>query len=186
MRLTPYHKWIVAFVLTILLTPAGTSHANDEDIEKAGDILQFVLPGIACASTIILKDWEGLKQFAVGGVVTIAVAQGTKFITEKARPDESDNRSFPSGHTAAAFYGPAFVQFRYGWKYSVPLYIGAAFVGYSRMNTNKHWADDVFFGASAALVINWIFTKPYYEWENVQVSPTGGSTGLGLSFRVQF
>lgn len=66
-----------------------------------------------------------------------------KYTVARTRPGESEATSFPAGHTCAAFLGPTFIHRRYGWKYSVPLYFFAGFVGFSRVYADKHWVGDV-------------------------------------------
>lgn len=67
----------------------------------------------------------------------------------------SDYRSFPSGHTAAAFAAAAAVtaETNIAWPEATAflaptLYIGATLVGVSRMYHNRHWASDVIAGAA--------------------------------------
>jgi membrane-associated phospholipid phosphatase len=64
-------------------------------------------------------------------------------------------RSFPSGHTVAAFAAAAAVTSestrwlpRWKWVIGPAMYGGAALVGLSRMYNNKHWASDVMMGAA--------------------------------------
>jgi membrane-associated phospholipid phosphatase len=68
---------------------------------------------------------------------------------------ESDARSFPSGHTIAAFAAAAAVSNessrwwpKYRWYVGTVMYGGATMVGLSRMFDNKHWASDVMMGAA--------------------------------------
>lgn len=65
-----------------------------------------------------------------------------------------DFRSFPSGHTIAAFAAAAAVtsemnRFSPGtrWVVGPAMFGGAALVGLSRMYDNRHWASDVIAGA---------------------------------------
>ena len=64
-------------------------------------------------------------------------------------------RSFPSGHTVAAFAAAAAVvnetsRWWPSWKWAIgpAMFGGAALVGVSRMYDNKHWASDVMMGAA--------------------------------------
>jgi membrane-associated phospholipid phosphatase len=62
----------------------------------------------------------------------------------------SDNLSFPSGHTSLAFSIATPIATEYKDNIIIPplAYGLASLVGWSRMNDNKHWASDVFIGAS--------------------------------------
>ena len=66
-----------------------------------------------------------------------------------------DYRSFPSGHTTAAFAAASAVTAETSrwwpqsiWYVAPVMYGGAALVGVSRMYHNKHWASDVAMGAA--------------------------------------
>lgn len=68
---------------------------------------------------------------------------------------EEEFRSFPSGHTVAAFAFAAAVTSEAArvwperrWWIGTILYGGAGLVGVSRMYDNKHWASDVIVGAA--------------------------------------
>jgi membrane-associated phospholipid phosphatase len=64
-------------------------------------------------------------------------------------------RSFPSGHSVAAFAAAAAVANEtsrwwpgYKWLIGTAMYGGAGLVGVSRMYNNRHWASDVMMGAA--------------------------------------
>lgn len=66
----------------------------------------------------------------------------------------NDYRSFPSGHSVAAFAAAAAVTAETSrndptstWIVAPIMYGGAALVGISRMYNNQHWASDVLVGA---------------------------------------
>ena len=66
------------------------------------------------------------------------------------RPNGS-TRSFPSGDTAAAFLGPAFILLRYGSQ-AMPFHLVwmtavAVTVAVSRVLIKAHWVHDVVAGA---------------------------------------
>lgn len=83
---------------------------------------------------------------AVNGLLT----QGTKFIVQRRRPD-GGRYSFPSGHTSATFATADVLEQTFGWKVGLPAYIGAAYVGASRLAEQKHYLSDVAFGAAIGL-----------------------------------
>ena len=78
-----------------------------------------------------------------------------KHITAETRPDNSNNLSFPSGHTATAFAAAEFLYQEYKHLsplYGVAGYMAAAATGYLRMQNNKHWLGDVVAGAGVGIV----------------------------------
>ena len=75
----------------------------------------------------------------------MAVVYVLKPIVDRQRPD-GGSQSFPSGHSASAFAGAAFLQRRYGWSYGAPAYAVATFVAYSRVESKRHWTSDVIAG----------------------------------------
>jgi membrane-associated phospholipid phosphatase len=74
-----------------------------------------------------------------------------KFSVPRLRPDHSDLAAFPSGHTSASFALATVAASQWGWDVGVPAYAVAGFVGYSRMESNKHYLSDVLFGAGLGI-----------------------------------
>lgn len=157
-----------------------TAIASDE-IERSGDVIQVLIPAIAYGTTFYLDDAEGRPQFYKSFFTNLAVTHGLKNLIDKKRPTGSD-QSFPSGHTSAAFQGAAFIHKRYGVKYAIPAYIGASFVGYSRVESDKHYTEDVIAGATIGIISSFCFTKPY---KGFVVTPTAnnGSYGIKISMK---
>jgi len=95
---------------------------------------------------LILAKSEALM---LGSVYLIKVS------TQHLRPDGSDYRSFPSGHTAQAFLAASIVHTELRDKsqwYGVGAYALATSVGAFRMLNNKHWEADVFAGAGVGIL----------------------------------
>lgn len=71
------------------------------------------------------------------------------------RPDGSDNRSFPSGHTAMAFMTATMLNKEYGhlspWV-GIGAYTAATTTGLMRIANNKHWLSDVLVGAGIGIL----------------------------------
>ena len=128
---------------------------------KIGDVMQLALPITALSSTYYINDTDGTKSFFKSYLTTVSMTYVIKELSQKRRPDGSDYLSFPSGHTSSAFAGASFVHFRYGFKYSIPLYFLASFTGYSRVESDKHYVEDVLAGAGLAILSSWYFTSPY-------------------------
>jgi len=98
-----------------ILEPNSTHKKWEYVLEDSGDILQIALPAIAGLTTIIKKDWEGTKQFALSYVTGFIVTHSLKKIIRKERPEGRHLfDAFPSGHTTSAFSGASFIQRRYG------------------------------------------------------------------------
>ncbi len=110
--------------------------------------------------------WDMAIICGLSNMLQLGVVQATKHITERERPDGSENNSFPSGHTATAFAGAEFLHQEYGHQsiwISIGGYTVATFVGVSRVLNNRHWVSDVVAGAGIGIlstkVIYW--TYPY-------------------------
>ena len=164
---------IMLFLLLFINIPAysQTPEPNDQThetwefvLEDTGDVLQLALPAIAGITTLIKKDWEGTKQFALSYGTSFIITHSLKKIIRKQRPEGRNLfDAFPSGHTTSAFSGASFIQRRYGWKYGKWAYLGATIVGVSRMEAPNGWHDkwDVLAGVIVGIGSTYIFTTPY-------------------------
>ncbi len=169
----------LSLILLFNLTPLfGKSNT-----ETLGDILAVALPLGAYGTTLYNQDKEGQSQFYKSYGATIATAVALKYTIKEERPDKSNNRSFPSGHTASAFAGASFIHQHYGFKYAIVPYILATYTGYSRVHSNKHFTRDVFAGATIATLSSWYFVEPY---KNLKISPTATSEFQGVRVSYKF
>lgn len=100
---------------------------------------------------------------------------------------KSDYDSFPSMHTASSFAFASVISRTSG---SVPTavasYCAAAFVGYSRMNQNKHWASDVLLGAAIGELAGRVATSHHTRNRSYTFIPTVMEGGGGLSMAGHF
>lgn len=163
-------------VLAVAL-PLGAGEARADAARRAGDIGAVLLPVGAATGALIAKDHQGLRQLALAFGSSMAVVYVLKPLVDRTRPD-GGHQSFPSGHAASAFAGAAFLQMRYGWHLGLPAYAVAAFVGYSRVESKRHYTSDVVAGAAIGIGANLVFTRPR---EHVSVSFDAGRGHAGAS-----
>jgi membrane-associated phospholipid phosphatase len=114
--------FMVMLLLSLLFSNAA--FASDA-VERAGDILQVVLPASGAGIALALNDRDGLTQLAKSGALTLALTFGMKYTIPATRPDGGDH-SFPSGHTSITFSSAEFIRERYGWNYGLPAYVAAS------------------------------------------------------------
>ena len=177
-------KKFLCTYLCLLLPLITVPALAKSSLEKSGDIVHLLLPAAAFGATLVIEDdFQGSWQLIKSGVVSRVAVEGLKYGIDKDRPDGSGDDSFPSGHTADSFASATFIQQRYGWKWAIPAYIGAIFVGYSRVESDKHFVEDVLAGAAIGIISGLYFTESY---SGVTISPTAGNGQYGVSFSGTF
>ncbi len=167
--------------LTLLLGFAVAAPAHAISNDKWDDISTFTeltLLGVALAAPIVQDDWEGEGQAALSIGTAIGIATLGKALIHARRPDNSDNNSFPSGHTSIAFASATTLHRRYGWQVGFPAYAVAALTGTARVAARKHHWYDVVAGAAIGTGAGWFFTDAFND--KVQVTPWADSTGGGV------
>ena len=96
-------------------------------------------------------------------IVELAISETMKVSFNRLRPGEKypgeifpyrviHGKSFPSGHSSLAFSAAASLSIQYKkWYVTVPAYIWAASVGYSRVYLGEHYPSDVLGGAAVGI-----------------------------------
>lgn len=179
-------KHLFFLILAVCLAIPHTAPAQKKAVERSGDVLVFVTPLASLTTTLILKDYQGLKQAAFSGATALAATYALKYIVKKERPDKSDKLSFPSSHTMVTFTGAAFIQRRYGWKYGIPAYLLSSYVAWSRVYADKHDWWDVLGGAAIGIGSSYIFTRPFARKHNLVVNPVLMDKNLGIYASMTF
>lgn len=167
---------LLAALLAAALAPRAVS--ADDLALRAGDVGEVLLPAAALAATALHRDGAGAASLAKAYLSTLAVVYTLKYAVDRERPD-GGRHAFPSGHTASAFVGASFLQRRYGWRYGVPAYAAAGFVGWSRVHADKHHVSDVLAGAALGIGANVLFTE---RRPAVAVSPAAGGLSVTLTW----
>lgn len=122
---------------------------------ESGNVIGSFLfqTGAGFATYGMAKAFDNQKAADVGRdivraqIVSQVMVQALKFTIQRDRPDGSNDKSFPSGHSASAFATATVLQRHYGWKAGLPAYGVASYVALARMAWNRHHASDVVMGA---------------------------------------
>lgn len=165
----------------LIATPV---HAGEKGWETASDIGRGALVVTALGLPALQGDWEGTKQAAFSLGATYAVTSSLKLVVEEQRPDESNDNSFPSGHTSSSFAAAATLHKRHGWEVGVPAHIVATFVGVARVKADKHFVHDVIAGAVIGEAAGWLLTNR--KNETVQWLPWADRKGGGVTMAMRF
>ena len=141
------------------------THADD-CLQFSPAVVAFGMKICGVESTHKLTDMAIL--YALSNVLETGIIFTTKNITNRERPDASNNHSFPSGHTATAFVAAEFLHQEYKDKsvwISVGGYAMASFIGVARIYNDKHWFSDVITGAGVGILstkaVYWAY--PYMQ-----------------------
>lgn len=146
--------------LILGLQEESVEHKPLGDYALYGDYGGQLVPNALYAggmyASYLLTDDKDYKRFSsqmfratlYSGLVTTLL----KNAIPETRPNGAGRQSFPSGHTTTAFAFASVVAMNHKWYWGVPAFAFASFVGYSRINDNKHFLHDVTVGATIGLV----------------------------------
>lgn len=129
-------------------------------------------------------DWDELTQ-ASG---SLAVTSGTTYLLKEAfperRPDGSDSKSLPSGHTSMSFASAATLEKRYGWQVGTPAYVVASLVSVARVEARRHYWYDAVAGAAIGTATGFLITQR--RDDRVRLVPWGDAHGGGGTVSLNF
>jgi membrane-associated phospholipid phosphatase len=179
----------VAFagLAALAIAPASAAPAAlHKGIETAGTAVAIALP-IAAGGISLMHhgDWRGVAELTETTVLTVGAAYVLKQIVHEQRPDHSDFHSFPSDTAALAFAPANYLWDRYGWEYGVPAYGAAVFVGYARVDAQKHHWYDVAASAAMAFGFNYALTTHYRD-DRVHLYASARPDEIGLNLQVNW
>ena len=150
------------YLLAVLMLMAMDTKAQQRYSDGLDDVLQYV----PYATVYTLKacgvesrdDW---KKLAITTVASWVATAGTGWVIKQAvkewRPDNSDQKSFPSGHTSMAFCTATSLSLLYPyWYVVVPSMLWATSVGFSRLYLGVHYPTDVLTGALLGAGVAWV------------------------------
>lgn len=127
----------------------GTRAALKWPNTHAADVLSTWLVIGALAEPCVLEDrsWDCAKHEGIRVGIAAGLAEITKLIIHRERPDGSENVSFYSMHTSLTC--AAIVRYK-AWE-------ACPAVAYLRIAADKHWLTDVATGAGVGIVVAKVF-----------------------------
>jgi hypothetical protein len=180
--------WLIIFSLCITSNKIyAVDFEENPALSTAGDIIQIALPAGGYITTLLIGDKNGQYMFYKSFITNTALTHALKYLIDKPRPEGNGHYAFPSGHTSSAFHGAAFIERRFGWKWGIPSYLLASFVGYSRIEGESDMHDiwDVLGGAALGVSSSYFFTDRYGK-SNMDVEIISGNEIYGLSISIKF
>ena len=171
----------------VALVFAAPAHAGRQDWERASEIGRGLLVvgaiGVPLAAEHPDERWEATLRAGGSIAASWTVTEVLKRTVREERPDKSDRRSFPSGHSSQSFAAAGSLHKRYGWKVGIPAHAVAAFVATARVKAKKHYVHDVLVGAAIGEASAWLITQPGNS--RVRWVPWGDtkSAGAFVSYR---
>jgi hypothetical protein len=197
----------LAFALLLAVMACQPAHAaelsqSQRDVKQAGSVLRFALPAAALLATTTLDSRpraEGAPLWLMGGTprhdLLLALlrsevtTRALKLAVNEQRPD-GGKHSFPSGHTSMAFTGAEFIRKEMGWATGAPALLAASFVGWSRIESRRHYTHDVLAGAAIGILSNHDFWRRDMRAGRLALAPSmlAGERGAvpGLRFELVF
>lgn len=169
----------------LTLMAAAPAHADEQDWDTASDITVGALVAWSVAVPLVSGDENGALQAGISIAAAQGVTQLLKHAIDAPRPDGSNNRSFPSGHSATAFAAATSIYRRRGADEGIPALALAGVTGLGRVQARKHHWRDVFAGAAIGGVSGLVFTNRDPERRMMLVA-WGDTKGGGMSFSMAF
>jgi hypothetical protein len=170
---------------------------------KQASQLAYLVTMVATPSGDTPKDWSfsKLKGLTVGGAAIASTSGATGFLkntTKRTRPNESDNKSFPSATTSRASVNATLASRNLDslplddgsrTAFRVGLFTLTAATGWARVEAEGHYPSDVLVGAAIGHFFGVFFNNAFLGLNNphdvaLEVEPS--RSGLMVRFNWSF
>ncbi len=172
--------------LALLAVAASPATASEKGWQTASDIGAYSLMAAAIGVPLVKGDEQGALQAGGSIGATLLMTEGMKEAFPKTRPDGSDRKSFPSGHTSRSFAAAATLYNRQGRTIGIPAFVVAGFVGLARVEGNKHFWSDVAAGAALGTITGFLITRKPPGEKSAMIVPWVEQGGGGISLSMRF
>lgn len=176
---------LVGAIVAALGLYSAIAAGNELDL-VATDVLTAVVPLTGLAVAYFRDDAEGKKEWLRNTGVNLAVTSVLRLTFNQTNLGQRPNGGrygFPSGHAALVMSGAAFLGERYGWKWGIPAYLAAAYVGYVRVQEDKHHVRDVIASGVLSYGVALLMVTPESA---THLAPIIGPDFLGLRWERSF
>ena len=139
----------------------GREKSKFGSLQEVGEVLgtQWVV-ATSVGGLIVANHFTQSERFnaftyasAQGVLLNTILTSGLKYAVRRDRPDHSNRRSFPSGHTSNMFTMATIASHYYGPRVGIPAYLVAGMVGVTRMEEGVHFLSDVVAGATLGYIV---------------------------------
>ncbi len=146
-------------------------------VQFGGALTTLAVGKLAGKEPVFRLGQELFRAQLLNGAITGLL----KRTVSRTRPDGSNNRSFPSGHSSGTFAAATVLHRNLGWKAGAVSYLVAAYVATSRMGENKHYLSDVTVGAALGIAAGLAVTRSGHEGWSVLPSLTEQGVSMAVS-----
>jgi membrane-associated phospholipid phosphatase len=178
-------RFALSFALAAAVATSPAQAKNEKTWDTASSIGAYGLTAVAIGLPIIHKDKQGAFQAGGSVIAATLVTTGLKEAFPETRPDGSDRKSFPSGHTSLAFAAASTIYNREGASAGIPALLVATFVGVARVQADKHHWYDCVVGAGIGAAAGFLITHKRPESQTA-VIPWGDTKGGGVTLAMRF
>jgi len=189
MKKSGLHKrWMMLVGLLLLLVPKE-GLAQQRHSDALDDVLQYVpYASVFGMKAVGVESRDNWRDLVLTTAASWVMAAGTTYVLKQGihewRPDDSDRKSFPSGHSTVAFAGATMLRHEYGqlspW---IPIagYGLATFVAIDRIARDRHHWYDVAAGAAIGVgmaELTWWLSGKLLKRQDVAVGFNGSSMNV--------
>lgn len=161
----------------------GAANASDSLVDLllvSTAVSALFIPDQSDTTDTLPTNMKFMLVESLGLSINSGITSSLKSAAGRTRPNEFDQRSFPSGHTSRAFIAANFAKHniqQYDFEDSSKTYLDWAFnsaavaTGWARVEAGWHYPSDVLVAASVGNVVASIVTDMYLDTsENVVIS----------------
>ena len=185
---------IFRLLLLLLMPLCALAQNKSYKGDGADDVLQYV-PYVSVIAMKVagIEGASSWKRFVVNGGLSFVVSSGLTYTLKhsihETRPDGTDRRAFPSGHSSVAFSGATVLHKEYGKispLISIAGYGVALYTGIDRVVRHRHQWHDVAVGAGIGILSTelcyWLGDKLTGERSRFVVAPTQNGVSMVVMF----